>query len=259
MYLVDFQNDPQGARQDINDWVSRETQEKIKDIVPPGAIDAMTRLVLANAIYFKADWASEFAREDTSDQDFHLADGNTVSVPTMYQNGSFRYAAERGLQALELPYAGDQLSMVILLPDEGQLDALQTDLDAERLDELLGKLDYRMVDVHLPKFTYEYSLSLADVLANMGMRTAFDPAKADFSGMDGARDLYIGDVLHKAFVAVDEAGTEAAAATVVIMKLTAMLPEDAIQFRVDRPFLFVIRDIPTGTILFVGRVMIPTN
>jgi serpin B len=257
MYLVDFQNDPEGARQDVNDWVSRETQEKIKDIVPPGAIDAMTRLVLANAIYFKADWASEFAREDTFDQDFHLADGSTLSVPTMYQNGSFRYASQRGLQALELPYAGDQLSMVILLPDEGQLDTLQAGLDAERLDGLLGTLDYRMVDVHLPKFTYEYSLSLADALVNMGMRAAFDPGLADFSGMDGARDLYIGDVLHKAFVAVDEAGTEAAAATVVIMKLTAMLPESEIEFRVDRPFLFVIRDIPTGAILFVGRVMSP--
>lgn len=257
MFLVDFLNDPEGASQEINDWVSRETEEKIKDIVPPGAIDAMTRLVLANAIYFKADWASEFTKEDTSDQDFHLADGSMVSVPTMYQNGSFRYARGEGVQALELPYAGDQLSMVILLPDEGQLDSLQSDLDAVKLDRLFGKLDYQQVDVYLPKFTYEYSLSLVDTLVKMGMTDASDPNLADFSGMDGARDLFIGDIFHKAFVAVDEAGTEAAAATVVIMELTSMMPESAIEFRVDRPFLFVIRDIPTGTILFVGRVMNP--
>ncbi len=138
MYLVDFQNDSEGARKDINDWVSRETEQKIKDIVPPGALDAMTRLVLANAIYFKADWASEFEKEDTYDQDFHLADGSTVSVPTMNQDSSFRYARGEGVQALELPYAGDQLSMVILLPDEGQLDALQSRLDTATLDALLG-------------------------------------------------------------------------------------------------------------------------
>ncbi|MBN2678573.1 MAG: serpin family protein [Anaerolineaceae bacterium] len=257
LYLVDFQNDPEGARKDVNDWVARETEEKIKDIVPPGAIDAMTRLVLANAIYFKADWASEFSKDETSDQDFHLVDGSTVSTPTMYQSGSFRYAQGDGVQALELPYAGDQLSMVILLPDDGQLDAFQSGLGATTLDELFGKLEYQQVDIHLPKFKYEYSLSLAKALINMGMTDAFDMGAADFSGMDGERDLYIGDVLHKAFVAVDEAGTEAAAATVVIMKLTAMLPGDAIEFRVDRPFLFVIRDIPSGAILFVGRVMNP--
>jgi serpin B len=257
--LVDFQNDPEGARQDINDWVSKETEEKIKDIVPPGVIDAMTRLVLANAIYFKADWASEFNKDETNDQDFHLADGSTVSVPTMFQNGTFRFTTGNALKAIELPYAGDQLSMVILLPHEGQLETVQAGLDSSRLDTLLNSMEYQNVDLYLPKFKYEYSLSLADALVNMGMTDAFDSSKADFSGMDGARDLFIGDVLHKAFVAVDEAGTEAAAATVVIMKLTSMLPESAIEFRVDRPFLFVIRDIPTGAILFVGRVMNPVN
>jgi serpin B len=257
MFLVDFQNDPEGARKDVNDWVSKETEEKIKDIVPPGVIDAMTRLVLANAIYFKADWASEFNKDDTSDQDFHLADGTTVSVPTMFQNSSFRYVAGNGLQALELPYAGDQLSMVILLPDDGQLETVQAGLDAASLDSLLNSMEYQNVDLYLPKFKYEYSLSLSEALISMGMTDAFDAGAADFSGMDGARDLYIGDVLHKAFVAVDEAGTEAAAATVVIMKLTSMMPESAVEFRVDRPFLFVIRDIPTGAILFVGRVMNP--
>jgi serpin B len=259
MYLVDFQNNPEGARQDINNWVSKETEEKIKDIVPPGVIDPMTRLVLANAIYFKADWASEFEKDDTADQEFHLADGSTVSVPTMFQNGSFRFTAGNTLKAIELPYAGDQLSMVILLPHEGQLEAVQAGLNSASLDTLLNSMEYKNVDLYLPKFKYEYSLSLTDALVKMGMTDAFDASKADFSGMDGARDLYIGDVLHKAFVAVDEAGTEAAAATVVIMELTSMMPESAIEFRVDRPFLFVIRDIPTGTILFVGRVMNPSK
>lgn len=259
MYLVDFQKDPEGARQDINTWVSKETEQKIKDIVPQGVIDPSTRLVLANAIYFKADWANEFNKDDTADQEFHLADGTTVNVPTMFQNGSFRFATGNSLMAIELPYAGNDLSMVILLPNEGQLETVQAGLDSSSLDTLLNAMEYQNVDLYLPKFKYEYSLSLADTLARMGMTDAFDPSKADFSGMDGARDLYIGDVLHKAFVAVDEAGTEAAAATVVIMKLTAMLPESAIEFRVNRPFLFVIRDIPTGTILFVGRVMNPAN
>jgi serpin B len=257
MYLVDFQANPEGARKDINDWVSRETEEKIKDIVPPGAIDAMTRLVLANAIYFKADWASEFNKDETSNQDFHLADGGTVSVPTMFQNGSFRFTAGNTLKAIELPYAGNQLSMVILLPHEGQLDAIQTGLDSAGLETLLNSMAYQDVNLYLPKFKYEYSLSLAETLIRMGMTDAFDPGLADFSGMDGVRDLFIGDVLHKAFVAVDEAGTEAAAATVVIMELTSIQEGAPLEFRVDRPFLFVIRDIPTGTILFVGRVMNP--
>jgi serpin B len=257
--LVDFQNDPEGARQDINDWVSKETEEKIKDIVPPGVIDAMTRLVLANAIYFKADWASEFNKDDTADQEFHLADGSTINVPTMFQNGTFRFTAGNALKAIELPYAGDQLSMIILLPHEGQLETVQAGLDSANLDTMLNSMEYQNVDLYLPKFKYEYSLSLTDALVKMGMTDAFDASMADFSGMDGARDLFIGDILHKAFVAVDEAGTEAAAATVVIVGVTSAPVGQPFEFRVDRPFLFVIRDIPTGTILFVGRVMNPAN
>jgi len=257
MYLTDFQADPEGARKAINDWVNRETEERIKDIVPPGAIDTLTRLVLANAIYFMADWMSEFNKDATNDQDFHLADGSTVSVPTMFQNTSFRYAVVEGLQALELPYAGDQLSMVILLPDEGKLAEVQTGLDTTQLDALLNSLDYKDVNLWLPKIKYEYSLNLVEPLKAMGMVDAFDPNTADLSGMDSARDLYISDILHKAFVAVDEAGTEAAAATVVIVGTTSMPVEPTMDFRVDRPFLFLIRDNPTGAILFVGRVMNP--
>jgi serpin B len=259
MYLVDFQNNPEGTRKYINDWVSRETEEKIKDIVPQGAIDALTRLVLSNAIYFKADWASEFSKDSTSDQEFHLADGTTVNVPTMFQNGTFRYTAGNALKAIELPYAGSQLSMVILLPHEGQLDAVQAGLDSASLEAMLSSMEYQDVDLYLPKFKFEYSLSLVEELKKLGMVDAFASSLADLSGMDGARDLYITNILHKAFVAVDEAGTEAAAATVVIVGVTSAPAGQPFEFHVDRPFLFVIRDIPTGTILFVGRVMNPAN
>ncbi len=175
----------------------------------------------------------------------------------MFQNGTFRFTAGNALKAIELPYAGNQLSMVILLPHEGQLDAVQAGLDSASLDAMLNSMEYQDVDLYLPKFKYEYSLSLVDALKKMGMVDAFDASLADLSGMDGARDLYITNILHKAFVAVDEAGTEAAAATVVIVGVTSAPAGQPFEFRVDRPFLFVIRDIPTGTILFVGRVMNP--
>ena len=149
--------------------------------------------------------------------------------------------------------------MLVILPQPGRFDAVQSALSAEELNTLVSRLDYQDVQVWLPKFKYEYALSLNDQLKAMGMSAAFDPAAADFSGMDGERDLYIGNVLHKAFVAVDEAGTEAAAATVVIMELAAAPASSPIEFKADRPFFFVIRDNPTGAILFLGRMMNPTN
>jgi serpin B len=258
LHLLDFQKDPEEARRIINDWVSRQTEDRIQDIVPPGAIDPLTPLVLSNAIYFKADWAREFSSEATGGGEFTLLDGGKVTVPMMFQHAHFNYAAGDGLQALELPYAGGQLSMLILLPDEGQFDEVQASFDAEQLETLIAGLQSQEVKLWLPKFQYEYSLSLKDSLIRMGMTDAFDYQRADFSGMDGARDLYIGDALHKAFVAVDEAGTEAAAATVVIMAPTsAQQPGTPIEFKVDRPFIFLIRDNPTGAILFLGRVTNP--
>ena len=259
MHLLDFIKDPEGARKVINDWVSQQTEKRINDIVPPGAIDPLTRLVLSNAIYFKADWASEFNKDATSDGAFTLPDGSQVTVPTMFQHSQFRYAEREGVQALELPYAGGQLSMLILLPEAGRFDDVQASLDLEQLDALIAGLQYQDVELWLPKFKYEYSLALKDSLVQMGMTDAFDVAKADFSGMDGARDLYIGAVLHKAFVAVDEAGTEAAAATVVIMQAASLPSGSPIQFKVDRPFFFLIRDNPSGAILFLGRVMNPAQ
>jgi serpin B len=255
--LLDFATNPESARKTINRWVSQETENKINDILPQGSIDVLTRLVLSNAIYFKADWQNEFDKNSTQDDVFHLAAGGTTTVPMMNRTGFYNYTAANDFQALELPYAGGQLSMLIILPEEGKFNQAASFLDATALEGVISNLQHTNVDLTLPKFTFEYDLGLKGWLQKLGMKDAFNPAQADLSGMDGSRDLYITDVLHKAFVAVDEAGTEAAAATAVIIGLTSMPVEQPIAFKADRPFIFLIRDIPTGTILFLGNMMNP--
>lgn len=254
--LVDFINAPEDSRITINDWVSDQTEEKIKDLISQGAIDEATRLVLTNAIYFNAAWLNPFQKELTQDGTFYQLDGTEVTVPMMSQIESLGYADGDGYLAVELPYDGNELSMVILLPDAGQFQAFESSLDAELIDSIMSDLEYTQVALTMPKFEFESEFSLAKALSAMGMPIAFSAA-ADFSGMTGTPELTIADVLHKAFVSVDEAGTEAAAATAVIMELTAM-PEEPAQVTIDRPFVFMIRDIETGTILFVGRVMNPS-
>jgi serpin B len=257
MRLVDYAADPEAARQAINQWVRDETRDKIQDLIPSGAIDAMTRLVLANAIYFKAAWLHPFDPDVTAPAPFHLLDGSTVDVPMMHQDEPYRYFAGDGLQALEIPYENGDVSMLILLPDEGQFQAAEGALGPEMIRGILDGLAQSSVILSLPRFTYESAFGLNDALSAVGMTDAFDPDRADFSGMDGARDLFIGSVLHKAFVSVDENGTEAAAATAVIMELTSAMPGEPIVFAVDRPFIFLIRDNQTGSVLFVGRVVSP--
>ncbi|MBM3122273.1 MAG: serpin family protein [Chloroflexi bacterium] len=258
MRLVDYAADPEGARQTINGWVSDETRKKIQDLIPEGAIDSMTRLVLANAIYFKAGWLHPFEADATSPQDFHRLDGSTVEVPMMHQEESLGYAAGEGVQALELPYVSGDMSMLILLPDEGRFEAFQDGLSAPTLEAVLSGLSYRPVVLSLPRFSYTSAFSLVDALKELGMADAFDPDRADFSGMDGARDLFISDVLHKAFVAVDEKGTEAAAATAVIVEVTSAPIDQPVAVTIDRPFVYLIRDTRTGSILFLGRVQDPS-
>ena len=253
--LLDFATAPEPARQTINKWVSDETAGKIPDLLPDGSIDSDTRMVLANAIYFNAAWLNPFEKDQTHDGAFHLLGGGDVTVPMMNATEFFNHAQGAGYQAVELPYSGGELSMVILLPDEGKFKDFEASLDAARVDDILKGLEGAQVNLTMPKFKYDARLELADILSAMGMPIAFSEA-ADFSGMDGDRKLFISDVYHKAFVAVDEAGTEAAAATAVVMKLTAM-PAQPVEVKVDRPFLFLIRDIQTGAILFVGRVMNP--
>jgi serine protease inhibitor len=258
MRLVDYESDPEGARKAINDWVSDETREKIKDLIPQGAIDAMTRLVLANAIYFKAGWLNPFEEIATSPESFHLLEGSTVEVPMMHQSKSYGYVRGDGYQAIELPYQNSNTSMLIILPDEGQFKAVEGQLNPAMMTDVLSRMTYGPVNLGLPKFTYESAFNLNQALTDLGMTDAFDPGRADFSGMDGARDLYISQVLHKAFVSVDEKGTEAAAATAVIMELTSAPMDEPFTFTVDRPFIYMIRDQQSGTILFLGRVMDPS-
>jgi serpin B len=259
MRLVDYESDPEGARKAINDWVSDETREKIKDLIPQGAIDAMTRLVLANAIYFKAGWLNPFEETATAPGPFHLLDGSEVEIPMMQQSESYGYVIGDGYRAIELPYRNGNTSMLIILPDEGQFEAVEEQLSPAMMTDLLGRMTYGPVNLSVPKFTYESEFNLNDALIALGMTDAFDPGRADFSGMDGARDLYISDVLHKAFVSVDEEGTEAAAATAVIMSLTSAPMGEPITFTIDRPFIYMIRDQQTGTILFLGRVLDPSG
>ena len=259
MRLVDYESDPEGARQAINDWVRDETREKIKDLIPQGAIDAMTRLVLANAIYFKAGWLNPFEETATAPAPFHLLDGSEVEIPMMQQSESYGYVLGDVYRAIELPYRNGNTSMLIILPDEGQFEPIEEQLSPAMMMDLLGRMAYGPVNLSLPKFTHESEFNLNDALIALGMTDAFDPGRADFSGMDGARDLYISDVLHKAFVSVDEEGTEAAAATAVIMSLTSAPMGEPITFTVDRPFVYMIRDQQTGTVLFLGRVIDPSG
>ncbi|MCX7681349.1 MAG: serpin family protein [Anaerolineae bacterium] len=257
MQLLDFASDPEAARGTINGWVSKQTEGRIKDLLPPGTVNPLTRLVLTNAIYFNAAWAEQFDRSDTRNGVFYLLDGSQVTVPMMQQTASYGYLTGEGFQAVELPYDGNELAMVILLPDAGRFEEFEDSLDAGRVKELLDGLTYERVTLTMPRFRVESSFGLADTLATLGMPAAFQPDQADFSGMDGSRNLYIGAVQHKAFVVVDESGTEAAAATGVVIGLTAFRPH--IEVTVDRPFIFLIRDLQTGTVLFVGRVVNPAS
>jgi serpin B len=253
--IVDFITETEKSRLAINDWVSKQTEGCIKDLIPPGAIDALTRLVLTNAIYFNAAWKNPFDEDMTADGPFYLLDGGQVSVPMMKQTESFGYTEGEGYQAVELPYDGGELSMVVFLPEAGKLEAFEEGLQSQQVDAIISDLRHIEVTLTMPKFEFDSKFSLKDTLAEMGMPIAFSSA-ADFSGMTGNRELSISDVMHKAFVAVDEAGTEAAAATAVIVGLTAV-PEPLVEVTVDRPFIFLIRDIETGAILFVGRVLNP--
>ncbi len=253
--VLDFAAAPEPARQTINRWVEEQTESKIKDILPSGSIKSLTRLVLTNAIYFNATWMHPFQERATQDGAFHRPDGSTVTVPMMHTQTSFAYAEGQGYQAIELPYVGGEMSMVILLPAEGQFADFVAGLDGQRLGAILQALQGDEVDLEMPRFSFESGLQLRQALTELGMEQPFS-MEADFSGMTGRPDLYIDDVYHKAFVSVDEKGTEAAAATAVVMDLKGMVREPR-QVRVDRPFVFLIRDVQTGAILFLGHVVDP--
>ncbi|HZT83548.1 MAG TPA: serpin family protein [Gemmataceae bacterium] len=255
---VDFAGNTEGARKTINLWVEKETHDKIKDLIKPGMLDGMTRLVLTNAIYFKGDWVRKFKKERTREEPFFAPGGKQVKTPLMHETSTFKYLDGGTFQALELPYKGRELSMVVLLPKKNDgLPDLEKQLTAARLNEWLGKLRPEEVNVTLPRFKMTAEFQLSSQLSALGMKRAFSK-QADFSGMNGGQEpLFISDVIHKAFVDVNEEGTEAAAATAVIVRATSAQPHVPPTFRADHPFVFLIRDNRSGSLLFLGRLVNP--
>jgi serpin B len=257
---LDYARAAEQARVTINAWVEARTRNKIRDIVPPGVLDALTRLVLVNAIYFKGSWAHPFEPAITEPAPFALSGVATVETMLMRQSRPFGYAEDEGLQILEMPYAGEDLSMLVLLPTaKDGLPGLEANLSPQNLERWRKSLGTREVHVEFPRFKMTSAFSLNKTLWAMGMRDAFSEGKANFAGMDGRDDwLYIGAVLHKAFVEVNEEGTEAAAATAVVVQARAM-PRQWQTFRADHPFIFLIQERKSGNILFMGRVADPTK
>jgi serpin B len=263
--VADFAADPDKERRAINLWVEQQTKKRIKDLLPEGLISAATRLVLVNAISFKASWREQFDKDATVEAAFTTQDGTNVKVPTMHRTGPASFADAGDARVLELRYRnGSDAAMVFLLPartkdKDGGLAALEAKLTGAKLDEWLGQLtEVEEVAIALPRFTAETSFSLKDALVKLGMPRAFKQGEADFGGMlskDATTGLFISAVVHKAFILVNEEGAEAAAATAVVMNgdSVAMTPS----FVADRPFLYLIRDTKTGAILFMGRVVDP--
>ena len=254
--VVDFIADPDLARGLVNAWVADATEDRIEELLTGGTITSDTRLVLVNAIYLKAAWQLPFPEETTRPAAFAPPDGSLVDVPTMNVTSHLSYAAGPGWQAVELPYVGGALAMTIVVPDD--LAGFVDGLTAERLADVTAALAPRTVALSLPKFGFETRAELSDLLAALGMPSAFDPGRADFSGITAELDLVISKVIHQANIDVDEKGTEAAAATAVVMDTTGG-PVDVVTVRVDRPFLFAIRDRETGAVVFLGQVTDPRS
>jgi len=254
---VDFSSAAESARQAINAWVEQQTNEKIKDLLPPKVLNALTRLVLVNAIYFKGFWDNQFKSRDTREMEFWLLTEIAVKVPMMHQEHQFGYWENDWLQIIEMPYKEESLSLIVLLPKEKTgITDLEQKLNFENMMAWQSRLRKRKVIVFFPKFKIESQFSLGQTLALMGMPDAFDPELADFSAMVGQKELYISAVIHKAFLEVNEEGSEAAAATGVVVSVTSIAPSPPI-FKADHPFVFFIRDNKSQSILFLGRVLNP--
>ncbi|XP_038050241.1 serpin B6-like isoform X2 [Patiria miniata] len=263
METLDFIGDGEGSRLHINSWVEKQTANRIKELLAAGSIDALTRLVLVNAIYFKGDWAAKFEVSNTSPEKFHVSATEDIDVPMMHQKGKFNFGRDDSVSSsiLELPYIKEEVSMFIVLPD--QVDGLadvRKKLSQEMIDSWVTEARLRdspTVIVSLPKFTLEQDFVLNDVLRKMGMNDPFDASKADFSGMTGDKDLFISKVIHKAFLDVNEEGSEAAAATAVVMKLRCARPMKPLEFKADHPFLLFIYDNKSSAVLFMGQLCKP--
>jgi serpin B len=257
---ADFANNPDGERTNINNWVAGKTNNKILDLIPQGGLNSYTRLVIVDAIYFKGNWAQQFNTNDTQNATFFISQSKNVSVPMMHLSKSENasYYSDNELKALEMDYQGDDLSMLILLPNPNHsLSEVEAGLSSTKISDIRAKLVRQPVQVWLPRFSMTKSKEMSNLLKELGMKSAFDPYTADFSGINSTEGLYISGVFHKAFINVNETGTEAAAATGVVVSIVSIeiLPE----FRADHPFLFFIIDKHTGSILFMGRVADPTS
>jgi serpin B len=261
---VDFKANPEAARTLINNWVAAQTQQKILNLVPAGSVTPLTRLILTNAIYFKAAWANQFSKSQTQSDDFHLSSAKTVKADLMHETKGGSYFHGPNFQALELPYLHNELSMIVLLPDSpDELPALEKSLTAANLDKWISSLSYEeTIVVTFPRFKINQQFELSSALEALGMKRAFQAGAADFSAITGDKSFSISAAIHKAYIDVDEQGTEAAAATAVMMVGAAMRqgpPPPPIVFRADHPFLFLIRDNGSGAILFIGRLTDPAS
>ena len=256
VHVVDFAGAPDESLKLINGWVASRTADKITELLPPGAVSANTRLLITNAVYFNAAWQTPFKVEATKPASFTRPDGSKVDVSTMSGYHKVPYGEGPDYAAVALPYDGNELSMMAILPPQGTLGTFEASLTAEKLSKILDGMTEHGVTITLPRFKVDSSFSLTDKLATLGMPAAFTDT-ADFSGIDGKKDLRLSAVVHKAFVQVDEAGTEAAAVTGAVVGTTAAPP--AAEIHLDHAYLFVIRDLKTGTILFLGRVEDPST
>ncbi len=260
LFQVNFVEASEEVRLKINSWVEDRTNKKIRELLPPGVINALTRLVLTNAIYFKGNWGIEFEKDFTSEEPFWLTPEKKIMAPMMHQQNAFKYGENDAVQILQMPYSGEELSMVVFLPREKDgLAKLEAGLEADQLADWISETSLRDVEVSFPKYKLTSRFSLSKVLKEMGMTAAFSDS-ADFSGIEPGRQLSISEVIHKAFVEVNEEGTEAAAATAVVIGVTSVAePKPTPVFNADHPFIFLIRDNQTGSILFLGRIVNPVE
>jgi serpin B len=257
LHVVDYQGELEQSRRTINEWVSDQTAKKIPELIPKDALDALTRLVLTNAVYLKASWAQPFEPSATADHSFVRLDRSTVTASFMHQTESLGYAKGSGWRMVELPFAGDKLAMDVIVPDTGRFDAVAESL-ARGTSTFFERVERQSVQLALPKFRFRTQADLVDTLAALGLTDLFEPDRADLSAMTTAERLYVSGVLHEAFIDVNEKGTEAAAATAIVIRATAASATPLV-LTVDRPFIFVLRDLETKSVLFLGRVLDPTE
>jgi serpin B len=260
VYLVDFAYDPEQGREQINYWIMGETDNRISNLFAPGSINDTTRLVIVNTAYFDAEWSSKFDPDDTHDDTFYMLDGTECTAPLMNHEMNFLYSEGDGWQAVQLYYEGLQTSMVIILPETDRFDEIENALDNTFVTQVIDDFESFTVDLTMPKFEDEYTLPLKDTLIELGMVNAYSMKWADFSGMNGQRDLFISESVHKAFIRINEEKTVAAAATghIAVQDDAGLSPNYRV-FHADHPFIYLIRDDLTGTILFIGRMMNPAG